>query len=173
MVATPHKAPTIRPPAPIMKTIQVRWARHVGHCWRSRDKLISVLLWTVTYGRAKAGQPAKIYIQQLCEDTECSPEDLPEVMNNREKWQERVRDICACGTTWWWWWWLSWIFHILVPDTCLILLQPRKPTSLFCLHNYYRSFMFFRILSKCFHYLHGNRFGSFWNFDFANYLKTC
>ena len=32
---------------PIMKTIQVRRARHAGHCWRSRDELISdVLLWT-------------------------------------------------------------------------------------------------------------------------------
>ena len=31
----------------ITKTIQVRRARHVGHCWRSRDELISdVLLWT-------------------------------------------------------------------------------------------------------------------------------
>ena len=32
---------------PITKTIQVRLTRHTGHCWRSRDKLISdVLLWT-------------------------------------------------------------------------------------------------------------------------------
>ena len=42
-------------------------------------------------------------MQQLCEDTGCGPEDLPETMNNREKWRERVRDIRACGTTWWWW----------------------------------------------------------------------
>ena len=29
-----------------MKTIQVRWTRHAGYCWRSRNKLISdVLLW--------------------------------------------------------------------------------------------------------------------------------
>ena len=34
---------------PIMKTIQVRRTRHAGHCWRSRDELISeVLLWTPT-----------------------------------------------------------------------------------------------------------------------------
>ena len=64
-----------------------------------------VLLWTPTYGQAKAGRPARTYIQQLCEDTECSPEDLPEAMNDREKWRERVRDIRASGTTWWWWWW--------------------------------------------------------------------
>ena len=89
----------------ITKTIQVRRTRHAGHYWRSRDELISdVLLWTPTYGRAKAGRPALTYIQQLCEDTGCSPEDLPEAMNDWEKWRERVRDTHANGTTWWWWW---------------------------------------------------------------------
>ena len=39
------------------------------------------------------------YIQKLCEDTGCSPEDLPEVMNDWEKRRERVRDIHASGTT--------------------------------------------------------------------------
>ena len=92
---------------PITKTIQARWSRHTVHFWWSRNKLISdVLLWTPRYGRAKSGRPARTYIQQLCEDTGCSPEDLPEVMNDREKWRGRVRDICASGTTWWWWWWL-------------------------------------------------------------------
>ena len=87
---------------PITKTIQVRRTRHAGHCWRSRDELISdVLLWTPTYSRAKAGRPARTYIQQLCEDTGCSPEDLPDAMNDREKWREGVRDIRAGGTTWW------------------------------------------------------------------------
>ena len=39
---------------PITKTIQVRRTRHAGHCWRSRDELIShVLLWTPIYGRQK------------------------------------------------------------------------------------------------------------------------
>ena len=96
---------------PITKTIRVRGTRHAGHCWRSRDKLISdVLLWTPTYGRAKAGRPARTYIQQLCDDRGCSPEDLPEAMNNWEKWRERVRDIRASGTTWWWWWW--WLLSI-------------------------------------------------------------
>ena len=59
---------------PITKTIQVRRTRHAGHCWRSRDELISdVLLWTPTHGRTKAGRPARTYIQQLCEDTGCCP----------------------------------------------------------------------------------------------------
>ena len=90
---------------PITKTIQVRRTRHAGHCWRNRDELISdELLWTPTHGRAKAGQPARTYIQQLCEDTGCCPEDLPEAMNDRKKWWERVRDIRATSTWWWWWW---------------------------------------------------------------------
>ena len=97
---------------PITKTIQARRTRHTGHCWRSRDQLISdVLLWTPTYGRAKAKRPARTYIQQLCEDAGCSPEDLPEAMNDRENWRERererererVRDIRASAMTWWWW----------------------------------------------------------------------
>ena len=70
---------------PITKSIQVRRTRYAGHCWRSRNELISaVLLWTPTYGRAKARPPARTYIQQLCEDTGCSPEDLPVAMNDRE-----------------------------------------------------------------------------------------
>ena len=49
---------------PITKTIQVRRTRHAGHCWRSRDELISdVLLLTPSYGRTKAGRPARTYIQ--------------------------------------------------------------------------------------------------------------
>ena len=98
---------------PITKTIQVRRTRHAGHCWRSKDELISdVLLWTLTHGCARVGRPARTYIQQLCEDTGCNPEDLPEAMNDREKWRETVRDIRAGGATWWWWW----LLYILRDD---------------------------------------------------------
>ena len=90
------------------KTMEVRRTRYAGHCWWSRDELISnIFLWTLVHGRAKAGWPAKTYIGQLCEDTGCSPEYLPEAMNDREEWRERVRDIRAGGTRrwrWWWWW---------------------------------------------------------------------
>ena len=107
---------------PITKSIQVRRTRHAGHCWRSRDELIrDVLLWIPTHGRAKAGRPARTYIQQLCEDTGCCPEDLPRAMNDREEWRERVRDIRAASTIWWWWWWWNqngphaqlYIFHLI------------------------------------------------------------
>ena len=60
------------------------------------DELISdVLLWTPSHGRAKAGQPARTYIQQLYADSGCRPEDLPEAMVDGERWRERVRDIRA------------------------------------------------------------------------------
>ena len=60
------------------KIIKIRGTRHAGHCWRSKGDLISdVLLWTPSHGRAKSWRPARTYIQQLCADTRCSPEDLP------------------------------------------------------------------------------------------------
>ena len=91
---------------PITKTIQVRRTRHAGHCWKSRDELISdVLLWTTTYGRAKAGRPARTYIHTY--SSYVGIRDVAQkTMNDREKWWERVRDIRASGTTWWWWWML-------------------------------------------------------------------
>ena len=54
LAATPHKTPTVRPPASYHENIQIRRTRHAGHCWRSRDELIrDVLLWIPTNGRAK------------------------------------------------------------------------------------------------------------------------
>ena len=74
---------------------------HVYFCTSTIKKYISpiVLLWTPTHGQAKAGRPARTYIQQLCEDTGCNAEDLPEAMNDREKWREMVTDIRAGGMT--------------------------------------------------------------------------
>ena len=39
------------------------------------------------------------YHSTLNKDTGCNPEDLPKAMNDREKWRERVRDICSGGMT--------------------------------------------------------------------------
>ena len=82
------------------KTIKVRRTRHAGHCWRSRNKIISdVLLWTPSHRRSEAGRPARTYIQQPSADMECSPEDLLETMEDRDGWRERVRDIRFDGAT--------------------------------------------------------------------------
>ena len=84
---------------PITKTIKVRRTWHAGYCWRSKDELISdTLLWTPSHWRAKAGRPARIYIQQLCADTGYSLKDLPGAMDG---WQQRVREIRTGSVTWW------------------------------------------------------------------------
>ena len=88
---------------PIAKTIKIRRTRHAEHCWRNRDEIISdILWWNPLHGRAKVGRPARTYIQQFCADTGCSPEDLPEAMDDREGRRERVRDVHD-SSTWWWW----------------------------------------------------------------------
>ena len=127
----PTKHQLYGPVPPITKTIKVRRTRHAGHCWRSKDELISdVLLWTPTYGRAKAGRPARTYIQQLCENTGCSLKDLPEAMNDKEKWRESVRVIRASDTTWWWWWWWWTLFQVTRDVSYLVTWYEREITWL-------------------------------------------
>ena len=85
-----------------------------------------VLLRTPSHGRAKVGRPARTYTEQLCADTGCSPEDLPEAMDDREGWRERVRDIRADGATWWWWWQLVWIPSSPSPGSVAIIIMEEE-----------------------------------------------
>ena len=78
---------------PITKTIKIRRTRHAGYCWRGRDEWCTLV--DPWHGRAKAGRPARTYIQQVCVDTGCSLEEMLEAMDDREGWWERVRDIHA------------------------------------------------------------------------------
>ena len=47
-----------------------------------------------SHGWAKAGRPAKTYIQQLCADTGCSLEDLPGAIDNWDGWWEDQGNVC-------------------------------------------------------------------------------
>ena len=81
---------------PSQKTILVRWTRHVGHCGRRKDKLISDNLpWTLIHGCTNIGQlQGLIYIKWA--DTGGSLEDLPEVMDDWDGWWESGNAvICA------------------------------------------------------------------------------
>ena len=81
---------------PISQTIQVRWVRQVGHCWWSKDELIShVLQWTFTNGYTSVGCSVWTYIHHLYVDTGWRLEDLLTVMADRDKWPEREERICA------------------------------------------------------------------------------
>ena len=77
----------------------------------------------MSYPARAEGLVNSTYIQQLCTNTGCSLEDLLEAMDNREGWQERVREIHAGGTTWGWWdedvWWPLHYFQI---GFCIIFL---------------------------------------------------
>ena len=99
LATTPHETPTIRTLAPHHKNYTSS-TNQTRRTLLDKDELISdVLLWTPTHGCARVGRPARTYIQQLCEDTGFNPEDLPEAMNDREKWRETVRDIRAGSAT--------------------------------------------------------------------------
>ena len=84
---------------PISDVIRERRTRFAGHCWRSKAELVSdVLLWTPTHGQTSVGRPAKTFIKQLSEDVGCLPEDLPNAMDDRDGWRERVSVIRASST---------------------------------------------------------------------------
>ena len=52
---------------------------------RNKDEFIGdVLLYTPSHGRAKIEQPARTYIQQICDDTGWSLEDLLGAMADRD-----------------------------------------------------------------------------------------
>ena len=104
-----HKTVAVWPPTPHLKDHPNRWTRYAGHRCRSKDEPISnVLPWTPSHRCTSVGQPVRTYLQLLCTDTECSLEDLPEAMEDRDGWRERVREIHASSITWWWWYiWVS------------------------------------------------------------------
>ena len=68
--SAPHKTAAKWPLTPILQTIQERQTRHVGHHWRSNDKLKrEVFLWTPTHGHTILDRQAITYIHLLCADT--------------------------------------------------------------------------------------------------------
>ena len=51
------------------------------------EELIShILLWKPSHRQAGVGQPVRTYLQQFCTDTGCSLEELPNAMDDRDKW---------------------------------------------------------------------------------------
>ena len=96
----PTKQQLYSHPPPTSKIIQIRGTKHVGQFWRSKDELIrNDLLWTPSHGCASIERAARTYLQQIYTDTGCSHEDLPEAIDDRDWWWERVKDIRACWTS--------------------------------------------------------------------------
>ena len=92
---------------PVAKTIKVIQTRHAGHCWRSRDELVSDLLrWTRDEQRLDV-QLEHTYSSSL----PILDVDLPKAMDDREGWRESQkypcwqRDMMLVG-------WLGFLWHI-------------------------------------------------------------
>ena len=110
---------------PITKTIKVRRIRNAGH-----EFISDILLWAPSHGRAMVGRPARTYIQQLCADTGGSMKDLRGVMDDRNGWGERIREIRAGSMTWWWWWWCVFFSRLLRLFVLIILCISESSFSL-------------------------------------------
>ena len=92
---------------PITKTIQDRQTRHAGHCWRSKDELISdVLLWTPTYGQAKAGRLAWTFIHTYVRIRDVALKTCWRQWTIGRSSESGSGISGASGMTWWWWWWV-------------------------------------------------------------------
>ena len=62
----------------ITSVIKERRTRFSGHCYRTKDEVVSdLILWTPKHGKSKVGRPSKTYTKQLTEDVDCQLEDLP------------------------------------------------------------------------------------------------
>ena len=85
--------------SPITEANLVRWPRH---CWRSKYKLISSVLWTSSHGHTCVGWAAKTDIHQFCADTGCHLDDSSIAMADSDGWQERFKGIHAVILPWWW-----------------------------------------------------------------------
>ena len=90
-----------------------KWWEREGEGERKRRSK-DVLQWTPSQGCASVGRPTRTYLPHLCTHTGCSLGDLPETVDDRDKWWERererererrrVRETRANNTRWWWWW---------------------------------------------------------------------
>ena len=84
----------------ISSKIRDRRLRFAGHCVRNKDELASdLILWQPSHGNRTAGRPHKTYVDMLAEDINCRPEDVKNLMNDREAWKERVM-ACRTSSTW-------------------------------------------------------------------------
>ena len=74
---------------PISKIITESCTRFAGHSWKCKQELVSdTLPWSPQHGSTFIGRPPCTYIDQLCDETGCLPEDLPNSMRDRDAWRD-------------------------------------------------------------------------------------
>ena len=86
LAATPHKDTNCTATCLLSRKLFKLDEQTCRTLLEKQDELISdVLLWTPHMAEQKQDDQHEPYIQQLCKDTGCSPEDLPEAMNRQGK----------------------------------------------------------------------------------------
>ena len=81
---------------PIVDVIRERRLRFIGHCWRSKEELISqTILWKPSHGYHSIGRPRKTYIDQLLTDIGLEYNDLPKLLDDRTSWKDMVKRVRA------------------------------------------------------------------------------
>ena len=97
----PTKKAAVQPLTSHLKNELGKMSRHVRHCQRNKDELISnVLVWTLTHGCATVGLPAKTYLYQLYVNTGYGLVNLTGVIEYMGRYRETDSKICVLSTTW-------------------------------------------------------------------------
>ena len=92
----PTKARLYGPLPPVSHTIRLRRLTFAGHCWRSKDEIVSdLILWHPKHGRAPRGRPRKTYINQLLDDTQLQRDNIEAAMSDRETWRHLSDEVRA------------------------------------------------------------------------------
>ena len=85
---------------PSCKSFLKRLVRYAGHCWRSRESLISdIFLWILSQWLRNISQPSTIRIHQFCVNTGCLLQDWPRKTHEAQLAGavEYTDDISAAG----------------------------------------------------------------------------
>ena len=73
----------------ITTVIRDRRLKFMGHCWRSKEELISeTLFWKPSYGYNSVERPKKNYLDQLLTNVRLDCNHPPNIMEDRTLWKD-------------------------------------------------------------------------------------
>ena len=82
----------------ISTTIRERCLRFSGHCWRSKNEVVSnLVLWEPKHGKRSVGGQARTFVDLLEADTGVPGDCLPAVMDNRVGWRKNAMGMVGGG----------------------------------------------------------------------------
>lgn len=79
---------------PISDVVAIRRTRFAGHCYRAKDQVVSDVL-LLRLQRPVRGKRPFSYLDSITRDSKVSLDDLPTLMNDRDRWKDVVKN---CST---------------------------------------------------------------------------